>query len=167
MSVAEFNDTRKIVIDAFPDERIVGALVDEQFFQVWDDLVFFTNFRNPEGLYDNYYLHVWQTLAYSILVNGVVFMTGEDSDEDGTVENFTITYSLADDVTSTNTKTSIVEGTRYQTTLKGLVETDTVAVTMGGSTVTTTVYDAETGKIVIPKASGNIVISVTHAESGD
>lgn len=163
MSVAEFNDTRKIVIDAFPDERIVGALVDEQFFQVWDDLVFFTNFRNPEGLYDNYYLHVWQTLAYSILVNGVVFMTGEDSDEDGTVENFSITYTLAEGVTSTNTKTSVVEGTRYQTTLKGLVATDTVAVTVGGSTVTSTVYDAETGKIVIPKVAGAIVITVTHS----
>jgi len=75
MSVAEFNDTRKIVIDAFPDKTIRGCLVDERFFQVWDDNIFFTSFENPEGLYRNYYLHVWQTLAYSILVNGVVFKT--------------------------------------------------------------------------------------------
>ena len=73
MSVAEFNDTRKIVIDVFPDPTMRAALVDEQFFQVWDDLFVFKSFDNPEGLYDNYYLHVWQTLAYSILVNAVAF----------------------------------------------------------------------------------------------
>lgn len=76
MSVAEFNDTRKIVIDAFPDATIRAALVDEQFFQIFDDLYYVSEFDNPEGLYKNYYLHVWQTLAYSILVNGVVFKVG-------------------------------------------------------------------------------------------
>jgi hypothetical protein len=79
MSVAEFNDTRKIVIDAFDDPSIRCALVDEGFFQIYDDLEFFTSFFNPEGLYNNYYLHVWQTLAYSILVNGVVFKVGESA----------------------------------------------------------------------------------------
>lgn len=77
MSVAEFNDTRKIVIDAFPESGIRGCLVDEQFFQIFDDLYYVSSFRNEEGLYDNYYLHVWQTLAYSILVNGVVFKVKE------------------------------------------------------------------------------------------
>lgn len=73
MSVADFNDTRKIVIDVFPDPTMRAALVDEQFFQIWDDLFIFKSFDNPEGLYDNYYLHVWQTMAYSILVNAVAF----------------------------------------------------------------------------------------------
>lgn len=73
MTVAEFNDTKKIVIDAFPDTDVRACLVDEQFFQIFDDLYYVSSFRNEEGLYDNYYLHVWQTLAYSILVNGVVF----------------------------------------------------------------------------------------------
>lgn len=73
MTVAEFNDTRKIVIDVFPDPTMRAAIVDEQFFQIWDDLFIFKSFDNPEGLYDNYYLHVWQTLAYSILVNAVAF----------------------------------------------------------------------------------------------
>lgn len=77
MSVAEFNDTRKIVIDTFPEYEegvIRGALVDEAFFQIFDDLYTIANFYNGEGLYTNYILHVWQTLAFSILVNGVVFV---------------------------------------------------------------------------------------------
>jgi len=73
MSVAEFNDTKKIVIDAFPDANIRAALVDEQFFQIFDDAMFIKSFDNGESVYTNYFLHVWQTLAYSILVNAVVF----------------------------------------------------------------------------------------------
>lgn len=80
MSVAEFNETRKIVIDAFPDEDIRAVLVDEMFTQIYDDLLYFTNFRNEEGLYDNYYLHVWQTIAYSPLVNAVAFKVSGGSD---------------------------------------------------------------------------------------
>lgn len=77
MSVAEFNDTRKIVIDTFPEiegKSIRGMLVDEQFLQVFDDLFTIASFNNGEGLYTNYILHVWQTLAYSILVNAVAFV---------------------------------------------------------------------------------------------
>lgn len=73
MSVAEFNDTRKIVIDAFPDADVRAVLVDEAFFQIYDDLFTLTSFYNGQGLYTNYYLNVWQTLAYSILVNAVAF----------------------------------------------------------------------------------------------
>lgn len=77
MSVAEFNDTKKIVIDVFPDANIRGALVDEQFFQIYEDLFNITHFNNGQGLYDNYYLNVWMTFAFSILVNGVVFVVDD------------------------------------------------------------------------------------------
>ena len=74
MSVAEFNDTKKVVIDTFPDVKIRAALVDEAFFQIYDDLITIKSFENPESLYNNYWLHVWQTHAYSILVNAVAFV---------------------------------------------------------------------------------------------
>jgi len=73
MTVAEFNETRKIVIDSFPDENIRAFLCDEEFFQVYDDLFEVRPFDNGEGLYTNYILHVWQTMAFSILVNAVAF----------------------------------------------------------------------------------------------
>ena len=76
MSVAEFNDTKKIVIDTFPNANTRAMLVDEAFFQIYDDLFTITHFNNGQGLYDNYYLNVWQTLAYSILVNAVSFDVG-------------------------------------------------------------------------------------------
>ena len=73
MSVAEFNECRKVVIDYFPDKDVRAVLVDEKFFQIYDDLYNISSFYNGQGLYTNYYLNVWQTFAYSILVNAVAF----------------------------------------------------------------------------------------------
>ncbi len=159
MSVAEFNDTRKIIIDEFPDPDIRGALVDEQFFQVFDDLVFFKEFENPEGLYKNYMLHVWQTLAYSPLVNAVLFKVASDTDDDKQVETFTVTKTLKDGVTSTNKRATVNEGSSYTTTLNGVEAGDTVAVTMGEETITDDVYSD--GKITIPVVTGDITITVS------
>lgn len=159
MSVAEFNDTRKIVIDTFPDENLRAFLVDEQFFQIFDDLFYFDNFKNPETLYDNYYLHTWQTFAYSILVNGIAFMVGSDTDNDSDIESFTLTQTLADGVTSTNKRKTVNEGGSFTTTLKG-AESKTVVVTMAGATLSD-VYDSVTGTIRIEEITGNIEITVS------
>ena len=163
MTVAEFNDTRKIVIDSFPDPSIRAALVDEQFMQVYDDLVMFKEFENGEGLYRNYYLHVWQTLGYSNLVNAVAFKVASDEDSDGTVETFTVTNTLKTGVKTSNKSTSAIEGSSYQAILTGVGATDVVTVTMGGSSVTSTAYNSTKKTINIAKVTGNIVITVAAA----
>lgn len=169
MSVSEFNDTRKIVIDAFPDPNMRAALVDEMFFQVYDDLVTFRDFENGEGLYRNYYLHVWQTLAYSTLVNAVAFVVGSDEDQDSEISEYNVTYTLKTGVTSSNRRKTIAEGSTYSTTLRGVGENDTVTITMGTETVeevetpvdiTEDAYDSETGKVTIDKVTDDIVITV-------
>jgi hypothetical protein len=162
MSVAEFNDTKKIVIDAFPDPDIRCALVDEAFFQIYDDLLMFKDFENPEGLYRNYYLHVWQTLAYSPLVNAVIFKVASDEDSDNVVEEYDVTFTAPTGVISTNRRKTVSEGSYYSTTLKGLEDSDTVTVTMGSTTITDDVYDSETGKIAIPKVTDDVIITVTR-----
>lgn len=164
MSVAEFNDTRKIVIDAFPDENLRACLVDEQFFQVYDDLLMFKEFDNGEGLYKNYILHVWQTLAYSNLVNAVAFRVATDSDTDGQLETYTVTRTLATGVKSSNRRNKTEEGSSYSTTLSGIKPEHTVTVTMGGNNITSTAYDEETGEIEIASVIGNIVITVVVTE---
>lgn len=159
-SVVEFNDTQKEVIDAFPVDGMVGALVDRNFFQVYDDLFTFREFENGLGLYRNHILHVWQTLGYSILCNAVAFVVGSDQNSDGDIaDEYTVTYTLKTGVTSTNKRTAIVEGMSYKTTLKGVKGTDTVTVAMGGSTLADA-YDSETGVVKIDKVTGNITITV-------
>ena len=161
-SIVEFNDTQKEVIDAFPIEGMIGALVDRNFFQVYDDLFTFREFENGLGLYRNHILHVWQTLGYSILCNAVAFVVGADQNSDGDIaDEYTVTYTLKTGITSTNKRTAIVEGMSYKTTLKGdTLATDSVTVTMGGSNITATAYTASTGVVKIDKVTGNIVITV-------
>lgn len=171
MSVAEFNDTAKIVIDAFPDPSMRACLVDKEFFQVFDDLVLFKEFENAEGLYKNYYLHVWQTLAYSPLVNGVCFRVASDqSDSNETVDEFTVTKTLKSGVKSSNRRTKVEEGSSYITRLRGVKSTDTVVVTMGSTLVegvdtptdiTSTAYDEDTGTVTIDTVTANITITVS------
>ena len=162
-TVVEFNDTQKEVIDAFPVDGMIACLVDRNFFQVYDDLFTFREFENGLGLYRNHILHVWQTIGYSILCNAVAFVVGSDQNSDGDIaDEYSVTYTLKSGITSTNKRTKIVEGMSYKTTLKGeSLATDTVAVTMGGATITTTAYTVATGVVKIDKVTGDITITVS------
>lgn len=161
-SVVEFNDTQKEVIDAFPIEGMIAALVDKNFFQVYDDLFTFREFENGLGLYRNHMLHVWQTLGYSILCNAVAFIVAKDENSDHDIgDEYTVTYTLKTGISSTNKRVKVFEGQSYKTTLKGdSLSTDTVTVTMGGTNITSSAYTASTGVIKIDTVTGNIVITV-------
>ena len=160
-SIVEFNDTQKEVIDAFPVEGMVACLVDKNFFQVYDDLFTFREFENGLGLYRNHILHIWQTLGYSTLTNSVCFMVSADMNSDGDIaDEYTVTYTLKTGVSSTNKRKSVLEGTTFKTTLKGVKGTDTVTVTVGGVTVADA-YDSDTGVVKISKVEGNIAITVS------
>ena len=155
-----FNTEVKQVIDAFPIEGMVAALVDKNFFQVYDDLFTFREFENGLGLYRNHILHVWQTIGYSILCNAVAFVVASDQNSDGDIaDKYTVTLTLKTGVTSTNKRTEIEEGATYKTTLKGVKGTDTVTVTVGGVT-DASAYDSDTGVVKIEKVAGNIAITV-------
>lgn len=159
-SILEWNETQKEVIDAFPINGMVAALVDRNFFQVYDDLFTFREFENGLGLYRNHYLHVWQTLGFSPLTNAVAFVVASDQNSDGDIaDEYTVTYTLKTSVTSTNKRTSVLEGSAYKTTLKGVKGTDTVTVAMGGSTLADA-YDSDTGVVKIATVTGNITITV-------
>ena len=159
-SVLEWNQTQKEVIDAFPIEGMVACLVDRNFFQVYDDLFTFREFENGLGLYRNHILHVWQTLGYSILCNAVCFMVASDQNSDGDIaDEYTVTLTLKTGVTSTNKRTSVLEGSTYKTTLHGVEAGDTVTVTVGGVT-DAGAYDSDTGVVKIAKVAGNIAITV-------
>ena len=155
-----FNTEVKQIIDAFPVEGMVALLVDRNFFQVYDDLFTFREFENGLGLYRNHILHVWQTLGYSILCNAVAFVIASDQNSDSDIaDEYTVTLTLKTGVTSTNKRTSVLEGSAYKTTLKGVKGTDTVTVTVGGVT-DATAYDSDTGVVKIATVTGNIAITV-------
>ena len=156
-----FNTEVKQIVDAFPIEGMVACLVDKNFFQVYDDLFTFREFENGLGLYKNEILHVWQTVGYSCLVNSACFIIASDQTSDGDIaDEYNVTYTLKTGVASTNKRKKVFEGQSYKTTLSGVKDTDTLTVTMDGSTITSDAYTASTGVVKIAKVTGDIVITV-------
>lgn len=50
-----------------------ALLCDKDWFKVYDTLNEFRQLENPEGLYTNYWLHVWQILSYSKFKTAIRF----------------------------------------------------------------------------------------------
>lgn len=88
---------------------VKGVLLDEEWFQVYDNLFEFNETPVGSGLYWNYWLHCWKTVSYSPFANAIVFVdskasiakpssitveiTGKDISEVGTI----FTLNVQDD----------------------------------------------------------------------
>lgn len=60
------------IIDAL--NNIPALLLDRDYFMIFDNLQTFDERRNQEGLYWNYWLHVWKTFSTSPFANAVAFV---------------------------------------------------------------------------------------------
>jgi hypothetical protein len=56
-------------------EGVKAVLIDENWFQVYDNNNKFTEKYVASGLYWNYFYHVWKTVSYSPFANAIVFVT--------------------------------------------------------------------------------------------
>ena len=54
-------------------DTIVAIAMDEQFFQIYDNLTQFDEVWNSKGLYWNEFLHIWRTYSASPFVNVLMF----------------------------------------------------------------------------------------------
>lgn len=79
-------DEEKLALSAIP-----AVLVDENWFAIYDNMFKFTEQYNGEGLYWNYWLHVWKTFAVSPFANGAVFVPGTPAVSSVTVTPSAIT----------------------------------------------------------------------------
>lgn len=64
-------DAEMAALDAIP-----AVLVDEDWFMIFDNMMNFTEQYNGEGLYWNYWYHVWKTFSISAFANSAVFVPG-------------------------------------------------------------------------------------------
>lgn len=75
MEKAEFMG-RRILIDDFAElTGVVAAIVDSDWFMVFDNMLEFTENYNGEGLYWQYWYHCWKTFSNSPFANAVLFTT--------------------------------------------------------------------------------------------
>lgn len=60
-------------------DNVPAILVDREWFMIFDNLYNFTENYNGEGLYWNYWYHVWKTFSVSPFHNTAVFVPGAPS----------------------------------------------------------------------------------------
>lgn len=107
---------------------VKAVLLDEKWFQVYDNLFEFDETKVGSGLYWNYWLHVWKTISYSPFANAIVFVdnkattgvpnsitveiTGKDISNVATV----FTLGVKDDTASLQSTVVTFEQTKIMTT---------------------------------------------------
>lgn len=58
-------------------DEVPAVIVDRQWFMIFDNLFNFTEQYNGQGLYWNYWYHVWKTFSISPFANSAVFVPGK------------------------------------------------------------------------------------------
>lgn len=127
-------------------DKIPAVIVDKDWFMIFDNYQNFTEQYNGQGLYWNYWYHVWKTFSVSPFANNALFIPGTP-----TVTSVTVTPATA----------TVTKGQSIQ--LNATVSTTNFApqsVTWSSDSDNATV-DAS-GKVTVgTSASGKITITAT------
>lgn len=134
MDKAEFAG-HVIVVDNIGDlgdDGIEAILVDKNWYQVYDYLRTFKTAYNGEGLYWNYFYHVWMVYSLSPFANAVAFGTAAPTVTALTVTPTAATVKAGGTVQITTTVTGTGDPTSKCTfALAGNTDPETVVSTMG------------------------------------
>lgn len=85
--VDNFNKSLTINGDNGPQPKnIVGCIFDRRGVRFWDSLRTMETLRNPDALYTNYWLHIWQGLSYAYFHNMFFILEPEEIDEPEEIE---------------------------------------------------------------------------------
>lgn len=79
-------------------DKIPAVLVDRDWFMIFDNFYNFTEQYNGEGLYWNYWYHVWKTFSVSPFANNALFIPGTPGVTSVTVSPATATVSAGQSV---------------------------------------------------------------------
>ena len=134
MDKAEFAG-HVIVVDNIGDlgdDGIEAILVDKNWYQVYDYLRTFKTAYNGEGLYWNYFYHVWMVYSLSPFANAVAFGTATPTVTELTVTPTAATVKAGGTVQITTTVTGTGDPTsKCSFALTGNTDPETVVNTMG------------------------------------
>lgn len=79
-------------------DEIPAILVDRDWFMIFDNFYNFTEQYNGEGLYWNYWYHVWKTFSVSPFANNALFVPGVPGVTSVTVSPAAVEASVGQDV---------------------------------------------------------------------
>lgn len=140
-----FTDEQKTTLAS-----IQGLMVDEAWFMIFDNYYNMTEIYNPEGLYWNYFYHVWKTFSVSPFSNAILFTTGKS-----TVTSVTVTPETA----TVNTGSTLQ--LTAEVAVEGFAPKDVIWTVTGTSTIN------ETGLLSVPTTEVNSTLTVTATSAFD
>lgn len=85
---------------------ISAVILDRDWFMIFDNFYNFTEQYNGEGLYWNYWYHVWKTFSASPFANGILFTTETPGITSVTVSPATATVAKGDSLQLSTTVAS-------------------------------------------------------------
>lgn len=135
-------------------QKIQALMIDESWFMIFDNFYNMTEIYNPQGLYWNYFYHVWKTFSVSPFSNAILFTTEETTVTGVTVSPGTATVAKG----ATAQFTATVVGS-------GIVSQD-VTWTVTGTTATTSSINAQ-GVLSVAAGETNTTLTVTATSVKD
>jgi Bacterial surface proteins containing Ig-like domains len=160
MSKADFLG-RRLVIDGFASTGLKAVMVDREFFMIYDQALQMESQRNGQGLYWNYFFHVWQILSTSRFANAVAFV--DNTAEVNPVQQIIVSPAIGSvkagktiDFSATIRQSDVTKHTVSWTILP-----------QGGSNVGSMTINAD-GVVTVPAAhvGGEFIVNATVA-TGD
>lgn len=141
----EFTDAQLATLAAVP-----CVLVDRDYFMIFDNLNEFTEQRNGEGLYWNYWYHQWKTFSVSPFSNAVIFTSTASAVSSVTVSPDAATLPIGGSLQLTAT----VAGTGFvdKSVTWSSADADSVSVSPTG---VVTVLDGDDEDTVVITATSN------------
>lgn len=132
-------------------DNIPAIMCDRDFFMIFDNFYNFTEQYNGEGLYWNYWYHVWKTFSVSPFANNAIFVPGTP-----TVSSVTVSPSTA----------TVEKGQSVQLQAK-VVTTDFAPQSVIWSSNAADVKVDATGLVYIPSATTTTSVIITATSKYD
>lgn len=129
-------------------ELVPAVLVDRDWFMIYDNLSEFTEQYNAQGLYWNYFYHVWKTFSTSPFANAVVFAPGDPS-----VTRITISPASATVSAGTTIVLNATVVTEYFASKAVTWSTETEGVTIDPLGIVSIGPDVTAGEVTITATS--------------
>lgn len=125
-------------------------IVDKDWFMIFDNYQNFTEQYNGEGLYWNYWYHVWKTFSVSPFANAVMFIPDTPSVTSVTVSPSTLTMAAGSKATLTAT---VVTANFAPQSVNWTIETEGAKASINNSGVITLDSDAVSASTITVRAT--------------
>lgn len=158
---------RVIEVDKFDDDnKVLGVICDEAFFQIYDNIFRFDEFYNARTMSWNEYLHVWETFAICPFANAVILATEAPSVDATDVEASESSVSVKAGATVTVPLTVTPPNATSAITASSSAE-GKATVTISGRNAVITGVEAGSATITVTCNSHTDTISVTVTSASE